>query len=125
MSVNSSVTAMPSVRAVRPVLFLEFLGARRDLRAFPTRRSSDLGSEGSGATQSTIQGGSMLSKLRRRAEDEEGSPLIELFVVIPRIPILAAIAIPTFLNQPAKAHDAAAKSNVRTAQTAESTYATD
>jgi type IV pilus assembly protein PilA len=67
----------------------------------------------------------MLSKLRRRVEEEKGFTLIELLVVILIIGILAAIAIPAFLNQRAKAYDSAAKSNVKTAQIAEETYATD
>lgn len=67
----------------------------------------------------------MLQKLRRRVQDEKGFTLIELLVVILIIGILAAIAIPAFLNQRNKAYDAAAKSNIKTAQTAEETYATD
>ncbi|HUZ29266.1 MAG TPA: prepilin-type N-terminal cleavage/methylation domain-containing protein [Solirubrobacteraceae bacterium] len=67
----------------------------------------------------------MLSKLRRRAEEEQGFTLIELLVVVLIIGILAAIAIPTFLNQRGKAYDASAKSQVRTAQTAIETYGTD
>ena len=67
----------------------------------------------------------MLSKIRRRAEDEQGFTLIELLVVILIIGILAAIAIPSFLNQRGKGNDASAKSQARTAQTALETYATD
>ena len=64
-------------------------------------------------------------KLRRRAEDEKGFTLIELLVVILIIGILAAIAIPTFLNQKSKANDASAESLARNAATAMETYATN
>ncbi|MCW3065477.1 MAG: prepilin-type cleavage/methylation protein [Solirubrobacterales bacterium] len=67
----------------------------------------------------------MLHKLRRRVQDEKGFTLIELLVVILIIGILAAVAIPAFLNQRGKAYDANAKSDVKTAQTAMETYATD
>ena len=67
----------------------------------------------------------MLHKLRQRAKDERGFTLIELLVVILIIGILAAIAIPSFLNQKGKAVDASAKELAHTAQTAAETIATD
>jgi type IV pilus assembly protein PilA len=67
----------------------------------------------------------MFQRLRHRAQGQEGFTLIELLVVILIIGILAAVAIPAFLNQKGKANDATSKSDATTAQTAEETYFTD
>ena len=68
----------------------------------------------------------MLARIRKAQEEREGGfTLIELLVVIIIIGILAAIAIPVFLNQRKKGYDAQAKSDARNAATAEETVLTD
>src|ERR687889_2185351 len=66
-----------------------------------------------------------LAELHEKNRDERGFTLIELLVVVIIIGILAAIAIPVFLNQREKGYDAQAKSDLRNAATAEETYMTD
>ena len=51
--------------------------------------------------------------------------LIELLVVVIIIGILAAIALPNFIGAQDKAREASVKANMRTAQIAAETYATD
>jgi type IV pilus assembly protein PilA len=67
----------------------------------------------------------MLNRLRERAGSESGFTLIELLVVMLILGILAAIAIPAFLNQKSKANDTQMKVQARSMQTAIETYSTD
>ena len=66
----------------------------------------------------------MLQRLRHRAQGQEGFTLIELLVVILIIGILAAVAIPTFLNQTNKAKDSNVTAYLNSAQNAEVNYQT-
>ncbi len=67
----------------------------------------------------------MFARIAAARKKDEGFTLIELLVVIIIIGILAAIAIPVFLNQRAKGWDSAVKADLRNAATAEETYLTD
>ena len=58
-------------------------------------------------------------------KNNQGFTLIELLIVVVIIGILAAIAIPRFSSTKGKAFDAAAKTDLRNAMTAQEAYYSD
>lgn len=67
----------------------------------------------------------MFSLVKPHEKSEEGFTLVEILVVILIIGILAAIAIPVFLNQRRVANDSAVESDVKNVALALDTYITD
>src|SRR6476659_2008477 len=89
--------------------------------------SSEVARPGSSLHIDRLEGTNhMLARIRKAAQDKDsGFTLIELLVVMIIIGILAAIAIPVFLNQRKKTVDTSIKSDLRTVANEMETAYTD
>jgi type IV pilus assembly protein PilA len=67
----------------------------------------------------------LLTRPARAVREQDGFTLMEILVVLLIIGILAAIAIPSFTSQTARANDAAAKTQVGTLETTIKAFAMD
>ena len=67
----------------------------------------------------------MITKLRKRIENEKGFTLIEMLIVIIILGILLAIAVPAYLKFKDRANNAAAQANIRAMVPAVEAYNAD
>ena len=65
----------------------------------------------------------MLTKLRKSMKGQKGFTLIELMIVVAIIGILAAIAIPNFVNYQRRAKTSEARTNLGAIRTSQEAYA--